>query len=353
MGRLTALIRKDLAEQSIRRRSLLEVLELAGKHLVPDQSAYRPDRNFEHLLGPLDRLADLLSGPLLEVLGDVVDDKRVTSGVAEAAKDVYTRAVATVLSVIDSIDVNHSVLKKSVAWMVAGIDKGDRASIFTLNYDPLLDSWLLDGSRALDCKWGLDDEFAPFAEVKMTVDKEVVPLIPLRPSTSPRPRNVHLYHLHGGLHWIANDDDAGTTVCKVKDLDDLRRVKLFDVWAKGDVRPVRPHVLLTDQKTQRVTVEPFASAYEALRSALRTAERVVIAGYGFGDKPLNRALADGFGGRPKASKWLIIRNPARTFLQQWLAARETASILGCRAQDLEFSWAGFPDVATDQATFWT
>jgi hypothetical protein len=155
MKRLTELVRIELGRTKRGERTVLELLELAGKHLVPDQATYKPDENFEHLLGPLDRLGDLLSGPLLTVLSDVTEDLGLSKRVGDAAKDLYTRAVASVLKVIDSIAADHDVVRKTVDWCLADVVATDVASIFTLNYDPLLDSWVLDASKRQGCPWGL------------------------------------------------------------------------------------------------------------------------------------------------------------------------------------------------------
>ena len=354
VGNLTKLVREELDHTKIGNRTLLQILELAGKHLVPDQAAYEPERNFEHLLGPLDRLADLFSGPLLAVLSDVVDDTQLAVRVGSSARDLYTRAVATVLRAIDSIGVDHEAIKQSVDWFLADIRPADTASIFTLNYDALLDGWIIDASKRPNCSWSFDDEFAPFYQATLTVGDKKVPMIPMRPRTTIRPRKVHLYHLHGALHWVAEDHGADVVVFKARDIDDLRAVHLFDVWADGEVRPARPHVLLTDQKLRRVTVEPFAAAYEALAQSLRRADRVLVAGYGFGDKPLNLALAEGHANRQSNAQWLISRRgiKGQKFLDRWRAEGEIARNLQCSRKELSVSFAGLPSIAKEQADFW-
>lgn len=56
-----------------------------------------------------------------------------------------------------------------------------------------------------------------------------------------------------------------------------------------------PVVILADQKERAVQQDPFAWAYRRLARALDGAHGILIAGYGFGDVPLNRVLSSHVG----------------------------------------------------------
>jgi hypothetical protein len=82
------------------------------------------------------------------------------------------------------------------------------------------------------------------------------------------------------------------SVWKVTDLDRLREIEFWRLFARSETNWV-PSVILSDQKTRAVQRDPFRWAYERFESELRSADRVAVVGYGFGDYPVNRALARG------------------------------------------------------------
>lgn len=52
-----------------------------------------------------------------------------------------------------------------------------------------------------------------------------------------------------------------------------------------------PAVILTDLKTRYTEQYPFSMLYDELHHALANESLVVVGGYSFGDRPVNRALA--------------------------------------------------------------
>lgn len=354
MPALTAAMRAAL--QAIDNGALLALLDAAGALLWPDPNLYQPQTNFEHLLGPLDRLALLLRGPLLGMVGTVAQQQAALNAASAAVDAIYVRGVGTVLRVLDAIAVHDAPVRELVDWILGGITLADRAAIYTVNYDTLLDRWLLDADHdAARPAIQLDDEFALLnpASLKSIALPGVVPpdlgLIPLRPSYLGRPANntTHLYHLHGALHWV---DYQGETH-KARDIDDLRLRDIFARWAAGQALPIRPHVLLTDQKTRAVALEPFAQNYAALRDDLPLADRVMIAGYAFGDVPLNEALADGWAQRKAGSRWLVVdRSIFLHGAKQQRALRAFGHLPPGPVPD--FYWGGVPGVVGARAAFW-
>jgi hypothetical protein len=351
MSKLTHLVRAELADAKIGSRSLLGVLKLAGKHLVPDQAPYRPTRNFEHLLGPLDRLADLFAGPLFEILAEVSDEDEAAKHVRETARNLYTRAVASVLRVIDQVRANDKPVRLTAEWILGETSPRDVVSIFTLNYDALLDRTLSRIASKPGCSWRLIDEFSRTSRRKISVGGQLSEALTLRASAPPRPNTVQLIHLHGSMHWLA-DNSTRPRIYRPKHIDDTQMATQYQAWADGSIGRFTPHVLLTDQKTRRVSTEPFASAYEALVAALRRADRVVIAGYGFGDKPLNAALADGCASRPPGSRWLVVNKQQQSRERRARIARRCARALKCTRDDFARCFEGLPG-ATRHDEFWS
>jgi hypothetical protein len=105
---------------------------------------------------------------------------------------------------------------------------------------------------------------------------------------------IRLHHLHGAGTWLRYRGD----IYKARALSELRACRLYTSWAEGiegqedEGEWVAPSVLLGDQKETWVTIPPFNESYERLAWTASTAEELVVAGYGFGDLPLNRALRD-------------------------------------------------------------
>jgi hypothetical protein len=110
-----------------------------------------------------------------------------------------------------------------------------------------------------------------------------------------------MHHLHGAAGWVHTE----TGVRKAR-VDALRNCHLFDAWAHGNFMEHQPVVVLGDSKERLVAREPFDQAYQALRQAMVDAERLVVAGYSFGDAPLNQAIADSL----STDTELVIIDPA-------------------------------------------
>lgn len=115
-----------------------------------------------------------------------------------------------------------------------------------------------------------------------------------------------LYHLHGSVAWRRAADGL---VHKAR-LQTIRQEKLLEAWAAGDTGRGLPAVILGDLKTRYTEQYPFSTFYDELHRELSTESLVVVGGYSFGDRPLNRALAR-FLSRNTQNR-LLIWNPVGT-----------------------------------------
>lgn len=107
------------------------------------------------------------------------------------------------------------------------------------------------------------------------------------------PDRAAVLNLHGYLGWL-RDPDTGN-VAKFK-LEDLRMAGYWDLYAKGQT-DWEPVVVLTDRK-ERATLEwPFSMAYVSFQQRLVDADHWLIAGYGFGDAPVNNLVRSAFRAR--------------------------------------------------------
>jgi hypothetical protein len=115
-----------------------------------------------------------------------------------------------------------------------------------------------------------------------------------------------LYHLNGSVAWHRAADGL---VYKPR-LQAVREEKLLEAWAAGNTDRGLPAVILGDLKTRYTEQYPFSTLYDELHRELLNESLVVVGGYSFGDRPLNRALGR-YLSRNTQNR-LLIWNPAGT-----------------------------------------
>lgn len=334
--------------------NLRDLLDDAGQHMFPQ--GYDPITTFEHLLGPLDRMALLLGEDLL-VLSEMVEQQAVFEEAAVRIRELYFRGVAAVLEVVNgaSQGANLSPVRQVVDWVLC--PGAEETSIYTLNYDPLIDRALMaareerDAARAAGSQLPeirFDDEFSGFAPSRsITVNAVNVDVLSARGPADGRIHPVHLYHQHGGLHWLVDE----TGLCKPRDIDALRHVGVWNRWIAGQDTHVRPSVILTDQKATAVTRPPYDGSYRSLEEDLLLADRVLIGGYAFGDVPLNQVLRRAWNSpfADQHAQWLVVIKPG-TAGELNPRVSHVLNADGVRLPAI--SEAGLPDVVADVVDFW-
>jgi len=360
LGPLTTSVQARLDAVQIGARTAREHLELIRDRLEADGHQDPNGSTFERLLGPLDRLSGLMSVELAAVIGsvrpDLLDPLRE---VGDLVRALYVRGVGAVLSEIDALDAatNLDPVREVVRWTTGGLGKYDHLSVYTVNYDPLLDRELLASQTevaqgVVTARYLLADEFSGLDEDASTITLAAGtnPVTAFAPRSEPygRPRAVDLVHLHGGQHWIRT---ASGLVYKAP-LADLRAVDAYGRWTRGDPIVVQAAVVLTDQKSVAVLQGPFVDAYARLRHDLTRAHRVVVLGYGFGDEPLNAVLRDGLAGaHPPGATWLINRNACAPVDEPAVRAT-TAAALGIAPAALpDILLRPLPQIATERPHF--
>lgn len=227
--------------------------------------------DFEALAGPIDRIAqtmglfELLAGAHTQRLGPF----RV---VANELRRLYVSIVGLILEEIDRFcreDVaagqDWGPMNEMASALADLANEVNGLSVYTLNYDSLLPSALADrGVNYYDGFRGLT----------------------LNSPLDPWNAEMTLYHLHGSLSWI---DRAGEPTSRVT--YEASRNAWLPSWVDGNVDQGLPVVVLSDLKSRIVERYPFSVFYEALGEDLAEANTVAVAGYGFGDQPVNRQLA--------------------------------------------------------------
>jgi hypothetical protein len=349
-----------LSVESLTARLLEDMSRLAGSKAADALSRFAVDLRgtespqLEDLLGPLDSMANAL--PDLTGLKELAtsEDKSLVScinTVGAFTRDVYRVGVAVVLRAIAELGIEASPgsfddTVRLVCERLLEAEFDEPLTIGTLNYDGLLTAALLDlgGPRKIlsDMGHGAYEALRRVSESR----KDESRCWPVR-RTDDFIRRVHLIHLHGSLAWLR---DPEGDVWKFE-LDELRTDRgwpspLWDDLIE-DRTDLTPSVVLTDQKGPATQVWPFSLAYAVFEHRLIESERWLIAGYSFGDKPLNETLRRAHGMRAikktRPPKLLVID------LGDADRIRATVETAIGRAPDL-IDGSGLPE-ATDAAAF--
>lgn len=292
--------------------SIVSQLRAVADAARPDGVPHSPDDDFEHLLGPLDRIASTLL-PLSELTHLSVEEivavtvtygvlyRLYRQGVGIALDVIARRSVATAGEALDNYG-------RFVTWALGLLPAGERGLIrfFNVCYDGLLDGRILAHGPAAG--FTVSDQARGYPEELLNPAGDPVWCLPLRAPTEPEyvvgGRAAVIYHPHGSLGWVR--DPATGAVYKAP-LPALRGEltpgggrTFYRAYAERGTT-MEPVVVLTDRKTAEVSREPFFTAYAQLAAALATADAVVVAGYAFRDEPLNTVLAAGSPTEPTGS----------------------------------------------------
>jgi hypothetical protein len=254
------------------------------------------DNQFERLLGPLSSSADAIRSlreltPIAEQLG-IADISVSAAHVADFLRDVHRFGLAIVLDHIASRSQGHVAsfvsATRAVGQALVSLGAPSDLTVATLNYDGLTHAALLE--------MGQDEYGTTFFAITDLADGRVnqphsiagrnMIGYPIRDVDDLPPDHASVLQLHGSLGWLRNPRNG--EVWRFA-LGDLRAAGYWEALRAGrtDWEPV---VVLTDQKERAVAGWPFSLAYEAFGDRLSAADRWLIAGYGFGDTPVNGLL---------------------------------------------------------------
>jgi hypothetical protein len=275
--------------------------------LATDLDERNPSEDFEALLGPLDRITDLLTR--VESLTRLVQQLPVGTvtgaidTVRDFLKEVQRLGVGHALEAIDDrAHAEHERLT-TVREFIEAIIAASRTATVTignLNYDSLVLSSLLtiDPSNLCDMAAGnrRDD--------RVIVDGYLpVSCRPIREKANFPSRQCLLLHLHGSVSWLR---EPGGAVFRFP-MGDIRMSSYWENFRAGRTA-WSPVVVLTNQKvkSELVATWPFSLAYTTFHERLLTADRWLIAGYGFRDECVNDALARAWRAREREPAVLVI-----------------------------------------------
>jgi hypothetical protein len=265
---------------------VLQTLTDLGAPEDPDTAPVAVNRgSFEQLAGPLDRLSDALVAVQRLFIGPSTSELLAKlRDAADGLRQQYVHVVGTVLREVDACCIETTGVdeERRASWEAMNVFAAELierdATIFNLSYDSLLVSSLLNQTDHIY------DGF-PFRSLNVPLDRWAG-------------TTAH-YQLHGSVAWHRVADGS---VHKMR-LQEMRNNKILEGWAAGDVSGSLPAVILTDLKTPDTQQYPFSIFYEELYRQLLNESLVVVGGYSFGDRPLNRALS-----------WFLSRNPSNRLL---------------------------------------
>lgn len=312
---------------------LLSVVESLCSELGADGTGARPSTdgtlvsdNFEKLVGPIQRLPRSmyrLQKMASAAGGNSFDLHRAAEASTLFIDRVATQVVGTVLETVCYPDLhgtptNSGGMEDIAEHVWATSDAMGGAAVFTLNYDYLLDRFLLDAGGSGHHLSQLADNFDGRQSSRVMFKSEdgfVALARPMRRTSDPWVRDspLDLLHLHGAASWFKTRPGQ---YFKMK-RDDMRQLGILTSWSRrgecqlkiagGEWVPVSPVVLLSDYKQWHAKQKPYSRTYRRLERAVASARFVVVAGYGFGDRPLNTVLAE-----MPAAVQLVVVDPAMT-----------------------------------------
>jgi SIR2-like domain len=270
----------------------------------------------EEVIAAFIRLAHVAARPEFQEAAAVLESQ----GVPALVRRLYYEYCADVLDAIGEsarvADIPEPVMQFG-KWVKAQHARHGRLSIFTLNYDVLMERMLI-GSDLLDLREHTTDFFGP-PRTAVEIAEGVGPIEGYAFHGQPSHRTVQLHHLHGCLTHLRAPDG---TIYKFS-AGKLRRAQLYTKLADGARSDFVPSVILGSKKAERALEWPFSHAFGALEEEVAAARTVCIAGYSFRDEAVNERLRSRLAGverlivldhAPDDARWEAFRPRVETAL---------------------------------------
>jgi hypothetical protein len=310
--------------------------------------------DFGLLLSPLEAVGAAL--PHLRALAGIADKfkdrpQQILSEASELLLAMHRVGLATTLQLISERakgqgeDVFDSVIVETCKAIVE-LNSADTITVGTPNYDGLLHAGFLsiDGLRFSDLAAGYSRTTASPDGVNSLSG------LALRHWDDLRGNEIDLLNVHGSLAWLA---DLNTSSAIKFELDELRAIDYWHSLGSGTA-VLLPQVVLTDQKQGIVREWPFSLAYQVLERRLTLANRWLIAGYAFRDRPLNDVMRRAVEARA-AWDWqpptILVVDKGRQ-LEDCIA--DMISATGVPSNRVNVDLAGFPDaIGGDPWNVWS
>jgi hypothetical protein len=262
-----------------------------------DLGAVDPAVDFEGIVAGLEsaeevvrafvQLAERVEHPDLREAAQLLRDRGVTALI----RRLYYAYCAEVLQAIGELT-RGDLAAPVVAfgdWLKAMYQAHGTASIFTLNYDLLLERMLID-DNVLGLRSSVTDFFSGLPERSGSLPLGLAGAAingRLFYPADPPLRSIHLHHLHGCLTHFR--DVSTNSVYKIAAAD-LRDHAIFDRLGQAEETRHVPSVILGSRKVEKSREWPFSVAFLSLEGRAKDAATVVVAGYSFRDAAVNQRL---------------------------------------------------------------
>lgn len=312
------------------------------------------DGDFESLIGPLEAVSGALDH--LRRLGslakDAPDDLEAALKVTgDFVNTLYRVGFGTTLGLIaaraqgaGSEMFDNVILRTCRA--IAELDSEAPIVVGTLNYDGLLHAGFLQvvtTSNMCDLAAGVEwIEASPEGMTRCFAH-------PLRNGDDLPPRAIQLLNLHGSLSWLLDEDTRGAWKFELNDL------RSMDYWSalKTGSATLLPLVVLTNRKDEMTLQWPFSLAYDLFERRMALSDRWLVAGYRFGDEPVNSALKRAAASRSDMGRELPEVLVITTTSADSRMRSRVAQALGMPIAHVQLETAGLPTaVGTDAWRTW-
>ena len=199
------------------------------------------------------------------------------------AKEIIERFIAQSYRWSSSNDECAGKVLKSLFDLVKS--RGDHVTIFTTNYDTVIESYCGDPARQAERIDGFEMHKArriPVWTGKFT------------PHDPDYRTKVYLYKLHGSMNWLA-DDYGGQMSIVQKPNTDASSDRNRDMY-------IRPSLDTKDDATQK---EPYATILDKFSQTLPSFDACIVVGYSFRDPHISEQLVK----FAKSGKILVVLSP--------------------------------------------
>ena len=217
---------------------------------------------------------------------------------------IYKGYISRVLEIIHGnvrLDKIQEKISKFVSFLVDEIASNDKTYIFTLNYDLLVETILLQyvGSD------GFTDFCCPSGKLKGTeIDK--FDFNPRRNEEffSDTNQNVELHHLHGSLSLFYDFDRNRAVKLRSQDIgyEEIYR-KIY-----AERMPLTPAIITGGGKSDKIVQYPFDFYYRSMKDLCDSGQpsKFFIVGYSFRDQHINDLIKRWLKNVQEYSKGLLI-----------------------------------------------
>ncbi|MBY0009646.1 SIR2 family protein [Paenibacillus typhae] len=198
--------------------------------------------------------------------------------------------MAIILNIVNWNVKKHSIdsrLKDFVKWLDSIIKEQNQVELFTLNYDLLLESILIDLAPHKFLEYY--HQAGQWFSVNKAVSRYYFNPDKVKKQRHKQECNTRLYHLHGSVSSFK--DLKNKKIFKVK--NDV--IKKHDIYHRISELMIVPSIITGGRKTDKIKETPFDFYYDQfvrmMNDRTDLCEELIIVGYSFRDEHINSAIA--------------------------------------------------------------